>query len=88
MSSFKSLLFSCLGSCSLNVVSNAVSFFSSALSKCSSVSKHSGLPSSSMFVFTLELQTDPIEGMSWCNLQCLISVGVYEVSSAILAVDE
>ena len=88
MISFKSLLFSCLGPCSLNVVSNGVLVFSAALSKCSSVLKHSGHPSSSMLGLALELQTDPMEGRSCWNLQCLLSVGVNEVSSLILSVDE
>lgn len=36
-----------------------------------------------------ELQTDPMEGvLSCCSRQCLLSVGVNDVSSAVLAVDE
>ena len=86
--SFKSLLLSCLGPCSLNVVSNGLFVFSAALSKCSSVLKHSGHPSSSMLGLALELQTDPMEGRSCRNLQYPLSVGANEVSSLILAVDE
>ena len=50
--------------------------------------KHSGYPSSSMFGLIFELDTDPMEGISCGNRQCLISVGVNEMSSAVLAVDE
>lgn len=63
-------------------------FFSSVLSKCCSVLKHCSCPSSSIFGLTLELHANPVEGIPCCNLQCLLSVGVDEVSSAVLAVDE
>ena len=41
-----------------------------------------------MFRLSFELQTDPVVGISCCDLQCLLSAGVHEVSSAVLAVEE